>query len=429
MAIRFPTFIKFVFSLLLVLGMVSSLTSTALAQSLPSDLKFICGPANSATKTSKCIFQVPADLIGASFNIEVPKLKVSQIKNLKKGDNTSLSSIFFQLEATDAGSNVLFQIDFADVKAVANGTTPFALFQFDLVLFSALTSDFPLVIPAPLKTGSQLYTPTSLALNQASFTAAADTPLEIRIGGLEDGGTGTPGTINSSFKYSAGSTGGGGGGGAGTGPGFYCFDDPVDSMTDAEWTIICDAKNRGIISGNPRDNGTFFFPNQPINRAEAAKIVTLGILRILGKLTIVDFNDQEEIISAGFPAKRFITYPDIVYEESGLPPWFAVYVTIATQQKIVGGYPHDGTYKAVNKINNAESYRVIVETGRVASEAIADALEVATRRSSLRTEDWFLKYSNTLDQYKIKFSKEYEKFTTRKDFLIIVMDLLKAVGL
>src|SRR5690606_33026486 len=225
----------------------------AQAQTLPSDLKFICGPANSTTKISKCVFQVPADFIGASFNIEVPKQKISAIQNLKKGDNTSLSSVFFQLEATDMGSNVTFQVDFADVKAVAFGSTPYALFQFDLVLISANVSDFPLVIPAPLKTGGKLYTPTSLAQNQASFTASTDMPLEIRIDGLEDGGSGTDSTtIPSSFRYSAGSS---GGGGSGTGPGFYCFDDPVDSMTDAEWEIICDAKDRGIISGNPRDNG------------------------------------------------------------------------------------------------------------------------------------------------------------------------------
>jgi len=411
----------------LVLGH-SSFSPTFAQTTPPSDLKFICGPANGSTKTAPCTLQVPADLIGASFEIEIPKSgKISQIQNLKKGNAVPNSGLFFRLEIPSQGDGYLLQVDYADIQAQAPGTSPYALLQFDVVLVSATSSDFPVVIQTLMKVGGQLYTPASLADNEASFAVEnSDAPLELRILGLQEGDSAS--SINSSFRFAAGSD-GGTSQNIPKAPDFYCFDDPIDSMTDAEWIIICDAKRRGIVSGNPREGGIFFFPNQPINRAEAVKIVTLGILRSLGKLTDADFSAEEQKIRDAFPQKRFITYPDIEYEAEGVPPWFAVYVNIAGEYKIAEGYPHDGTFKAVNKINNAESYRVIVETGRVASDIIGRVLEVATRRAGLRTEDWFLKYANTLDEYNIEFSKDYAKFTTRKEFLIIVMDLLAAVGL
>lgn len=411
-------------STMLLLGLVLK-ANVVFAQSLPTDVKFICGSADISTKSATCALQVPADTIGTMLDISIPKGKITQINSLARGDSLPASAAFFKLEQVDTASTIEMQVDFAQLTGKAFSTTPYALIKFNVLLSTVNPADFPIIVPAPLKKDSELHTPTSLAANTAFFKGSADLPLEIRIT-LGDGhGTApTTGGIGSSFTY----TGAGGGGAAPTSP--YCFADPIDSMTLAEWAIICEAKARGIISGNPQPDGTFLFlPNQPINRAEAVKIVTLGILRSLGKLSEADFSNEEAKIRAGFPARKFITYPDIEYGASGEPPWFAVFVNVASDQKIVHGYPHDGTYKAVNKINNAESYRVIVETGRVASETIAKVLERTTRRAGTETKDWFMKYSLALDDYKITFSKEYEKFTTRKEFLIIVMNLLKAVGL
>ena len=418
---------------LLLVAASSAAPFTHAQQQAPADLKITCAAPDFTNSRVNCGLFVAADTIGAEVDLSIPKNPLTTLSNLTKGPNVSNSAAFFKLETADQGSSVLIQSDFADLTATPNNTAPFAMIRFDLNFASLQQSSLPIVITALFKEGSELHTPTSLAGNQAAFSATSDIPLEIRIDG--DGepeptgtGTGTTGTTGtggrggSSFNYT------------GTNeplrqaPGFYCFDDPIDSMTDEEWALVCDAKKRGIVSGNPRDDGTFFYGNQPINRAEAVKIVTLGILRSLGFLSDSQFAAEEQRIRSASSTEEYITYPDIRYETNGEPPWFAVYVNVATQQEIVGGYPHDGTYKAINKINNAESYRVIVETGRVASNDIAATLADNERQYRL-TQDWFMKYADTLSDYGVDRSSEYGKFTLRKEFLIYVMELLYAVGL
>lgn len=408
---RFPQ-LGFLLALLLVgLG-----AQSVLAQTAPDELGFKCGNVNPTTKAVSCELEVPADTIGSELNITIPTDKLSEVSDLQKGANLSATSIFFKLELSEQNGVALINIDFADINAEAFATSPYALVSIKLVLKSI--DDLPLTIPAKLKRTSKLFNPAGLGQSQPSFSAAEDSPLPIVIGeGV------APSDITSSFTFEGGDLPPGLQGVAG----LYCFDDPISSMTDAEWAIICDAMHKGIISGNPREDGTFFFPNQPINRAEAVKIVTLGILRMLGKLTDDDFAQVQRLIEEAFPTARFISYIDILYEADGAPPWFAVYVNIATDLLIVHGYLEDDTYRAINKINNAESYRIIVEAGRVASAAIAKTLAEAT--ISTKRQEWFMKYSETLKRFNVAHSEEFAKFTKRKDFLIIVMSLLASVGL
>lgn len=391
------------------------------AQSLPSELRVKCASVNTTTKSANCELEVPADTIGSELDISVPKAQLTGLTDLKRGANLSDTSAFFKLESKDSGGHFLLLIDFADINAEAFSTSPYGLVSFTLVLSSVDPSLFPMTIPAEFKAGSKLFDPTALAQNTEAFTASSDLALPIQLV-LGDGTEPAPGEVSSTFTFE-----GAAGPDLRPAPALYCFDDPISSMTDAEWAIICEAKKRGIVSGNPRPDGIFFFPNQIINRGEAPKIVTLGVLRSLGKLTQADFDQVQRLIEEAFPTARFITYIDILYEANGVPPWFAVFVNIATDKKIVHGYLEDSTYRAINKIVNAESYRIIVEAGRVASAAIGKTLAEAT--IATKRQDWFMKYSETLKRYNIAHSEEYAKFTTRKEFLIIVMDLLFAVGL
>jgi len=411
------------FGIFLMSSSILGISKTFAQTPPPSDLRFICAQVEGATRSSKCALYVPANIVGASFEIEIPKTNFSHLQNLKKGDLIPGSGLFFQLEAPQVGSSYLLRVNYADLKAEAFLLQPYALVQFDIVLSSLESSQFPVIFDTFFKSGGRLYTPEAVTQNQASFEALANVPLEIRITSAE-----ISTTISSTFHFA---------GDEQTTPTVssapvpttQCFDDPVASMRTEEWSIVCEAKSRGIISGNPTSIGTFFLPNQPVNRAEATKIVTLGILRSLGKLTGRDFTNEEQAIRANAPGNTFITYPDIRYESNGEAPWYSSYVNIASRFNIVGGYPQDGTFKPGNTINKAESYRVIVETGRVASVLINKTLEEATKKASLKTEEWYLKYAYTLDEYGIVYSKNYAASMTRKEFLMIVMDLLKVVGL
>ena len=223
--------------------------------------------------------------------------------------------------------------------------------------------------------------------------------------------------------------GGGGGGGGGIRPGIEstvvrCLDDTLESMTAEVWNVVCRAVRRGIISGNPTPDGVFFLPGNPINRAEVAKILTTGVLKLLGKVSDRDFESIERAILAAYPGEQFIIYTDMPYESDGSAPWFAKYVALATLENIFSGYG-DGTFRASNNINNAESYKVIVETARVASALVEASLQDAEASSS--GLDWFMKYAETLRSYNIKFSEDYSRLTLRKDFILIVMALLDAI--
>lgn len=407
------------------------ITPAAYAQSIPSGFEFVCDGVDVVTKTARCVLDVPADTIGAELDMVLSKDKFTSLMGLKGTDELPPSGVFFKISSNDLGSSVALAIDYADLTGVSNKTAVFGLIEITITLESVDPTLFPMTIPAELQAGSVLYNPASLAEGVPLYEASAgdQLPLVLNLGsGTTAGGStdgGGPGNIDASFTY----TGGGGGGGSVVrqAPIRYCFDDPISSMTDAEWEIICDAKDRGIVSGNPRPDGVFFFPNQAINRAEAVKILTLGVLRSLGTLRDADFDDETLRIANASGTEEFIKYIDILYDDNGEQPWFAVFVSLATKYKIVHGYREDNTYRAVNKINNAESYRTIVEAGRVASDEIGKRLQESTVLT--RNQDWFMKYAETLKSYNVPYSEDYSKITARKDYLIMVMTLLSKVGL
>ncbi len=202
----------------------------------------------------------------------------------------------------------------------------------------------------------------------------------------------------------------------------YCFDDPISQMSDRDWGLICDAKKRGIIAGTVKDGKTYFSPLQLINRAEAAKILTVGVLKSLKKLSDSDFTTMEKTLKTGAKANRQISYSDLRYGARGDTPWFAPFVQLASREEIVSGYP-DGSYKPDRKINNAEAYKMIIETFRVSSPDMEKLLFDAADKTKRMTE-WYRKYAKVLELSSIRYSSEYNALISRKDFVRIVMELL-----
>lgn len=464
MPTSFPWRISKILAISLSVIMVLSLYRSPMtsAQALPSELGFLCEPYNSTLETVSCSLMVPADTIGAELEITVPN-SVNDLINIEKGPYIPLTAVLFPFEIIDQGSTFLINVGFAELTTQAFSSVPYALFTFDISFDPALTA--PKLIITNLEQGSKLVTPDSLDTNSYSFEAGTGISMEINIdaicgdstqqvGETCDDGNNISGDDCSAtcqdetipppppppppppggggFIPGGGGGGGGfipgGGGGGGsaipTGPS-TCFDDDPSVMTAEEWNIVCRAMRRGIISGNPTANGTFFYPDKAINRAEVSKILTLGILTHLGKLSDRDFDSVERAISGAYPGEQTIIYNDIRYDNNGAVPWFAKYVAIASIEGIFSGYM-DGSFRAAKNINNAESYKVIVETARVASESVQVALHGAAEAGV--DEAWFVPYALTLQSYGISFSEDYSKITRRLEFLIIIMDLLKAAG-
>jgi len=419
-------------SLFLVSSLLGFFVQSTHAQSLtlPSDLNILCGPLFIPELTANCFLTVPAETIGLRFEAQLPRSIVQSVQNLQVAPPPVGTSVIpLRLDVRRQPNEYLLQIDTFAPGLKALSSRPYALVSFDISVNATSAQSFPFSIPSLLNKVSEFHTESSFTGSNIEISPPDDVPFQITIHSGVQAAPDPPvlpepdlaPSISAGFSYEPEPE------GELRGAAEYCFDDPSFSMTAAEWAIICEAKARGIISGNPRANGTFFFPAQNINRAEAVKVVTLGILRSLGRLSQSDFDTEQARLEQAYQSRRStILYPDIGYDAPGQPNWFAVYVSLATREQIVGGYP-DGSYKPANEINNAESYRVIVETGAVASSEINAQLLNATRLTGGR--DWFLKYAQTLRSYDLAFSDTYGDLTTRKDFLILVMRLLKAVGL
>lgn len=207
----------------------------------------------------------------------------------------------------------------------------------------------------------------------------------------------------------------------------YCFDDSISSMSDSDWELICEAKQRGIIGGSKVGTEVYFNPNHAINRAEAAKIITLGILKSLGKLNERHFSSMEEVLKKAAKPLESILFSDITYNESGQHPWYAPYIALAQRENIISGYP-DKTFKPSYSLNHVEGYKIILETARAASKKLELLLQEAEQKSS-RSKDWFAKYTKTLELLQIRFSGEYAEPITRKEFMRMSMELLQAIEL
>ena len=129
------------------------------------------------------------------------------------------------------------------------------------------------------------------------------------------------------------------------GPTPFAFDDfplqerPRESATRrAERRLVVTAILQGIIEGYP--DGTLR-PNQPINRAEALKILLLTA------------NADRILADLGSPDLPHALFPDVPTNA-----WFAGYVVKGQALGLIEGY-HDGTFRPEQPITRAEAAKII----------------------------------------------------------------------
>jgi len=106
-------------------------------------------------------------------------------------------------------------------------------------------------------------------------------------------------------------------------------DVPADTVN---YNAVEYLKQKGVVAGYPDGN---FLPEKTINRAEALKMVLLAT-------------------AANVESNAVISFPDVSVDD-----WFYKYVRKGFDLKIIQGYP-DGSFKAANNINVAESLKMIL---------------------------------------------------------------------
>jgi len=158
------------------------------------------------------------------------------------------------------------------------------------------------------------------------------------------------------------------------------YEEPIDPSvqeTQKEWFSdvseneeIGKAANaladKGIVGGY--SDGTFR-PDQPVNRAEAAKFLVLAL--------IGDF--QGDIRNSG-------KFHDVADGE-----WYTKYVMAASVLQIIGGNP-DGTFRPGNPVNTAEFLKMLSLTFNLQADLPHDYLDVGA-------DDWFAPYAGMAQQY------------------------------
>jgi hypothetical protein len=92
--------------------------------------------------------------------------------------------------------------------------------------------------------------------------------------------------------------------------------------------------HNGIIENGSSANGYLFRPGDPLNRAEAVKMVV-------------------EAFDVTAPTPLIPRFSDVVPGS-----WYASYVYKAAYNHVVGGYP-DNTFKPDNNINRAEAAKIV----------------------------------------------------------------------
>ena len=155
---------------------------------------------------------------------------------------------------------------------------------------------------------------------------------------------------------------------------------------------------QGVVQGSSDEH--FANLDSEINRAEVAKIVSIA---------------RQDVVMLGNTCNDNSDLSDINAEE-----WYAGYVKNLESKDVFNGYP-DGTFKAYNNINVAETYKVL---------AIAFDLITAEDAENLATENdvqWFIPYKKVIENNIIipEFMKyEMDDNITRGDFFYLLNELI-----
>ena len=152
----------------------------------------------------------------------------------------------------------------------------------------------------------------------------------------------------------------------------------------------------GILEGYPDGS---FKPNQPINRAEALKVI------------LKTFNKD----AAELPAEKF---PDVNEGD-----WFYDFVRQGLKHKIIEGYV-DGTFKPGNQVLYSESLKM----GLVGKGIDVSEVSFAEFHPSVKAEDWFAKhfvYANNLGMIELEANGALNpnKAYTRGEFVDLIFKI------
>jgi rare lipoprotein A len=122
-------------------------------------------------------------------------------------------------------------------------------------------------------------------------------------------------------------------------------------------------QENGIVEGYP-DNT--FRPDQPVNRAEALKIILLG-----SDVFVPDIQEQE-------------IFPDVIHDT-----WYGKYVAKAKNLGVVKGDDNTGMFRPGDTINLAEILKILVETKQVETSFPDNA-----PYPDVPADSWFAPYFN-----------------------------------
>jgi len=135
--------------------------------------------------------------------------------------------------------------------------------------------------------------------------------------------------------------------------------------TQNQFVAISFLNESGVVGGY--QDGTFK-PDNPINRAEALKIILQG-----AKVTVPDLTGE-----TGFP--------DVKKED-----WFAKYAAYAKTAGFVKGNEKDGTFTPSRQVNKAEFLKMLLLASGIKSESLPTNESLA---NDIPKEAWFAPYLN-----------------------------------
>lgn len=122
----------------------------------------------------------------------------------------------------------------------------------------------------------------------------------------------------------------------------------------------------GIVQGYPDGN---FRPEQPINRAEALKI----ILRA-GRIEVP------------------VSSASVSFSDYSVSDWFAPYVESARERGIVQGYA-DGTFRPANTVNLVETLKILLETNNIQVDELYPKDFSQAPFSDVPVDSWYAIYA------------------------------------
>lgn len=141
--------------------------------------------------------------------------------------------------------------------------------------------------------------------------------------------------------------------------------------TEEYYNDIAALIDKHIISGYP--DGTFR-PTQPVNRAEALKMIMLGA----GLLDPEDPTPDVDLTQSAF-------------SDTDTTAWYGPYISLGVKKNIVRGYP-DGTFHPEAPVNMAETMKMLVNTFELTSQSTP----TEDPFPDVPKNEWYASYAQTL---------------------------------